>query len=121
MNGKPAFTRLLAHAVQQRGFLAFKRLDNTIPPGRVIIAIEGAAHLTYSRAGQFLVATSRDFFGFDVGASGMDSGMAATNGTTATGGRRSGFNARGFTGGATSGTVSGRRLRRMMGNKPFMV
>jgi hypothetical protein len=53
---------------------------------------------------------SRDFFGFEVGASGTDSGAAATNGTTATGGRRSGFNARGFTAGDTSGTDSGRRF-----------
>ena len=61
------------------------------------------------------------FFGLDGGKSGMDSGTAATNGTTATGGRRSGFNARGFTAGDPSGTASGRRLRRMMGNNPFMV
>ena len=51
----------------------------------------------------------------------MDSGTAATNGTTATGGRRSGFNASGFTAGDPSGTASGRRLRRMIGNNPFMV
>jgi len=51
----------------------------------------------------------------------MDSGTAATNGTTATGGKRSSFSASGFTAGATSGTESGRRLRRMMGNNPFIM